>query len=358
MNPDRPNRVPEIKSALSDPTSVLDALGILGEGRARQRQAAGWMIRCPVHADRSPSCSVQNRGGELLWKCHSCDQGGDVLTLVAAVRGLSMSGRGFIEVLVEAARLGGLWHIVDELEGRASDVERREAPRRAAAPPPEMAPERERTWPDRGEVEALWGTCGLVSEDDEASAYLAGRGIDAAMVDALELGRVLPGRGALPRWASYRGAAAVSSTWRELGYRLIVPMFDPDGAMRSVRAWRVRLGEGPKRLPPSGHKASGLVMADTFARAMLTGSRTPDRVVVVEGEPDHFVRCIVTRSPSTAILGIVSGSWTQDFADKLPRGVRVDVRTDADDAGDRYAAEIIASVKRRCIPYRIARSAA
>lgn len=355
MNHDRPNRVPEIKAALSDPTRVLEALGIMGEGRARQRQASGWLIRCPVHADRSPSCSVQNRGGELLWNCHACGAGGDVLSLIAAVRGISLSGRGFIDAMTEAARLGGLWHIVDELEGRANDADRRPAPPPPARPQP--PPEPERTWPDKAEVDALWNVCGPVSENEAATEYLAGRGIDATQVDALDLGRVLPARGALPRWASYRGAAAVSSTWRELGYLLIVPMFDPEGSMRSVRAWRVVAGEGPKRLPPSGCKASGLVMADTFGRAMLRGERAPERVVIVEGEPDHVVRCIVTRDPRTAVLGIVSGSWSAAFASKLPQGARVDIRTDADDAGDRYAAEIVASVKRRCIPYRLPRAA-
>lgn len=354
MNPDRPNRVPEIKAALSDPTKVLEALGIMGEGRARQRQAAGWLVRCPVHADRSPSCSVQNRGGELLWNCHACGAGGDVLALVGAVRGINLAGRGFVDAMIEAARIGGLWHIVDELEGRST-----EADRRPATPParPKPSPEPERAWPEKSEVDALWNACGPVSESEAATTYLDGRGIDAARVDALELGRVLPARGALPRWASYRGAAALSSTWRELGYLLIVPMFDPEGSMRSVRAWRVAAGDGPKRLPPSGHKASGLVMADTFARAMLRGERTPERVVVVEGEPDHYARCIVTRDPRTAVLGIVSGSWSTAFAAKLPAGARVDIRTDADDAGDRYAAEIVASVKRRCIPYRLPRAA-
>ena len=352
MAADRVNHAPEIKRALTDPTRVLEALGILGEGRARQRQAGGWIIRCPVHGDRSPSCSVQNRSGALLWNCHGCGAGGDVLGLVAAVRGLSVR-RDFRAVLLEAARIGGLWQIVDEISGRAPAAER------PAPPParPEPSPPADRPWPDLQEVEALWGACRPVSDDAEVAAYLRGRGIDPAGVDGRGIGRVLPSRGALPRWAAYRGSDDAARPWRDLGYRLIVPMFDAGGALRSVRAWRVRDGEGPKRLPPSGHKASELVMAETFGLAMLRGERAPETVVVVEGEPDFLARCQVTRAPSVAVLGIVSGSWTSKFAERIPIGIRVYVRTDNDKAGDRYAAEVEASLRRRAFVFRTRRDA-
>lgn len=335
--------VAEIKRALSDPTRVLDALGILGEGRARQRQASGWIIRCPVHGDRTPSCSVQAKDGALVWKCHGCDASGDVLSLVAVVRGLSLR-RGFREVLVEAARLASLWHLVDELEGRGA---RETAPPRPAATLPERpAPaERPRTYPDG--AEAFWGQCVPVGEDAGVAEHLRGRAIDPDAVEGRDLARALPAAGDLPAWASYRGSADRARSWREAGYRLVVPMRDAAGAMRAVRGWRVTEGEGPKRLPPSGCKASGLVMADGFGIAMLRGERAPARVVITEGEPDFLTWATRVRDARTAVIGIVSGSWGEPFAARVPLGARVDIRVDHDEAGDRYFAEIAKGLKRR-----------
>jgi len=342
---DRPNRAPEIKRALGDPTRLLEALGLLADPRGRQRQASGWLVRCPVHEDRSPSCSVQERKGVLLWKCHACDAGGDALSLIAAVRGLSIK-QDFRAVLLEAARLGGLWQIVDELEGRG------EAPAPMPAPIRAPEPESDREWPPIGEVEALWNSSRAVSDDAECSAHLSGRGLDPERVASLDIGRALPTRGALPPWARCRGG-----TWREAGYRLIVPMFDATGALRSVRAWRVTDGDGPKRLPPSGHKAGEMVMADAFGRAMLAGTRKPETVAIVEGEPDFFARCLVSNDPHVAAIGIVSGSWCRAMAERIPVGARVVIRTDHDQAGDRYAEEIERSIARRAFVFR-SRSAA
>jgi len=95
-----------------------------------------------------------------------------------------------------------------------------------------------------------------------------------------------------------------------------------------------------------------MVMADEMGRAMLAGHRAPSTIVIVEGEPDFLSRCMVTGDPDVAVLGIVSGSWSQAMADRLPVGARVVIRTDTDQAGDRYAAEIAATLMRRCFVYR------
>jgi hypothetical protein len=343
----RVNRAPEIKHALTDVRRVLEQLGIMGEGKARMRQSAGFLIRCPVHTENTPSCSVQLVKGLLLWKCHGCDATGDVLTLIAVVRGLNM-GRDFRQVLAEGARLAGLWGIVDELEGRGA------APPPPARPAPAQAPEEDpREWPPAEEVRELWNASDLVGADEQAAAYMTGRGIDPDRVDAGDLARVLPVGGGLPRWARFPSGR----DWRSAGFRVVVPMYSAAGELRSLRAWRITPGEGAKRLPPGACKASELVMADTFGREMLRSGWQIATVVVVEGEPDHLARATITRDPRTAVLGIVSGSWTQAFADKCTVGAKVVVRTDQDDAGDRYAAEVMQSVRRRCFPFRTKRVA-
>jgi hypothetical protein len=336
----RVNHVPAVKRALNDPQRVLEALGLLGSGRQRQRQARGFLILCPVHQEKTPSCSVQAKDGEIVWKCHGCDASGDVLSLVAAARGLSMRGRSFRDVLVEAARIAGLWSVVADIEGLAqtrADTERRPAMASPTAPEVTVAP---RAYPVG--ADALWADCVAITEDPVAMGYLLGRGMDPERVAGRDVARAVPPSGSLPSWAAYRGRS-----WRELGYRVLVPMHDAEGAMRSVRAWRVTEADTPKRLPPSACKAAELVMADQWAIAWLRRQREPKRIVIAEGEPDFVTWAIRLNEPDTATIGIVSGSWHKALAERFPIGVHVDVRVDHDAAGGRYFEEIYAGLKRR-----------
>lgn len=47
------------------------------------------MISCPFHEDRNPSCSVDY--GEGVFHCFSCGEGGDSLTLIEKLEGLSFT---------------------------------------------------------------------------------------------------------------------------------------------------------------------------------------------------------------------------------------------------------------------------
>jgi hypothetical protein len=342
----RVNRAPEIRRALTDVRRVCDALGLTANGgKTVIRQPRGLTVRCVWHEENTPSCSVTlAEDGTIRVRCFGCNVGGDVLSLIAAARGMSLRS-DFRAVLAEGARLAGLWGIVDELEGRG------QAPPPISPPAPTSPAQPPREWPPVEQVRDVWDAAGLVGDDPEAAAYMRGRGLDPDRIDAGDLARVL-GTRALPRWASYRGEADSAKPWPTLGYRVVVPMFSAAGELRSLRAWRIVDGPGPKRLPPAGHKASELVMADGFGRAMLAGTQAPSVVVVVEGEPDHCARSLVTNDPRTAVLGIVSGSWGPVFAARCPLGAKVAIRTDADKAGDKYAADIAESLARRCFTYR------
>jgi hypothetical protein len=258
------------------------------------------------------------------------------LDLVAISRNLDIQ-RDFKNVLIEAARIAGLWQVVDELEGRR-EVEPR-------PPPPPREPEPERTYPEG--IEEFWASLEPVTSRFDVQAHLESRAIDPVLVEARDLARALPDVGALPPWAMCRGG-----TWRDAGFRLIVPMFDASGVLRTVRGWRVIENDLPKRLPPSGCKASAVVMADEWGRAMLAATRAPERIVIAEGEPDALTWMTRLNEPRTAVLGIVSGSWCKEIAASFPVGARVDVWTDHDEAGDRYANEIVLGLRRRCFVYR------
>jgi hypothetical protein len=270
-----------------------------------------------------------------------------VLRLVAVAHGLD-TRRDFVEVCTIAAELASAWHLVDELRGTAA---RRPPP--APKPRPEPIPERD--YPPIDEVRAMLTRPAW--EDEEACAYLRSRAIDPERLEVASVGVTFAGvqRGAvaysldvaaeLPRWARYHG-----KPWTEMGYRLLVPVVDATGQLRSVRAVRVKEGESPKRLPPGGHRAAGLVMANDLALALARGTWTPSTdlrfaVRVVEGEPDFLTVLTAPASIATALLGIVGGSWSNDFAVRIPRHALCAVQTHDDAAGERYAAEVGSSLE-------------
>ena len=134
---------------------------------------------------------------------------------------------------------------------------------------------------------------------------------------------------------------------------------DRAGVLRSVRAMRVVEGDTPKRLPPSGHRASGLVLADPLARLVIEHAAVPSwwpsskplRLVVVEGEPDWLTwstRYSDADETAPGVIGVVSGAWSKEIAERVPSGARVIVRTHDDKAGHKYAAAVIETLRARC----------
>jgi len=335
VNVDRPNYAREIRFALTDAMALCERLGLTARGTFT-RQPRGAIVRCPWHEDRSPSCSVRlGRDGTIAVRCHACGATGDALSLVAQVHGLSLRAN-FRDVLLAGAELAGLHGIVAELEsGRVDSA-------RSPAVAPRHEPEPERDYPDSVELSALLSTCVPTAESPEVAAWIRSRGLDPVAVDSAGLAVALPSDGRLlPRFATYKGRS-----WVETGHTLIVPMRDAYGAIRSVRAGRVGDGESPKRLPPGGHKATALVMADPLGVAMLTGEARPNRVTIVEGEPDFLTWATRPKRRPFAVLGIVSGSWCPAIDARIPKGTTVVIRTDNDRAGDAYAAQMKATLRR------------
>ncbi len=337
---DRPDPAAEIRRYLTDPAKLCRVLGLT---ESATQQGDGMVVCCPAHGERNPSCSVtKGPDGTVRVKCFACELAGDGFHLVAAVHQLDCT-RDWVEVMALTAEALGLCEIADEVRnGREPSGERK--------PPPEPTPEPEKVYPPELEVLRLWGDAGFVNEDREASACLVARKIDPDIVTVKDLARVIRKDQALPRWARYRGKDEEARTWIETGHRLLLPVYDHQGQHRSVRAWRVRNGASPKRLPPSGHKQQGLVLANREAVRMLQGEHAPVRLVVSEGEPDWTCWAVRYSGP---VVGIGSGSWTPEFAAKVPLGSQVLVRTDVDDAGDKYARQVIESLKGRCVINRL-----
>lgn len=313
----------EIRRTMIDPIRVSKALGLM---QGAKRQSGGLLVRCVWHDDGEASCSV-TRGpdGTLRAKCFACGMAGDVIAFVAARFGISTRS-SFREVLTVCAEVGGLHSLAYELNG-GRVTESRQIP-----PMPELIAQND--YPDPAEVESTWRDAVAIERNGPAKEFLRARGILASE----DVARALTGFTAnLPWWASYR-----STNWWDAGYQIVVPVYDHLGELRSLRAWRTFSGDGPKRLPAAGRRAAGLCMANPAARHALARGKAIE-LLIVEGEPDYLSAC--QRQPAAPIIGVGSGMWNAEWATRVPRGSRVLIDTHPDEAGERYALAIAASLK-------------
>ena len=123
------------------------------------------------------------------------------------------------------------------------------------------------------------------------------------------------------------------------GRRLITLLYSSDGERRGVTA---RSGTEKRRMKGSG-STRGLVMANPAGQLLLSGEiHGIERVVIAEGETDFFAASVAV-GDDVAVFGIGSGMWTRAHADRVPDGVVVVIATDTGKAGDRYAADVVAT---------------
>jgi hypothetical protein len=330
-----------VKAALVDIPALVAGLGL---SAGSKRCKGGITVLCPHHAERHASCNVtEGEDGTPRVRCWSCGWTGDALDLICEVRGyIKTDGNQFREVLAEGAEIAGMFALVDEIrDGREPDPNR-PAPEK---PQPKPAPE----YPPVLEVLDVWETSFAVTEDNPASAYLRGRAISPEDCAKRDLLRVIGFGTARPAWSYAKGLP-----WVNTGHRLAMRAWAADGTFRSLRVWQCDGRDGyPKRLPPTGHRAQGLVLANDRAVEMLRGESKAERVVIVEGEPDHVT--VSTRCPpGDAVFGVGSGFWSEEHAKRIPNRTPVLLMTHADDAGDNYAKAIAKTLNNRCPIWRFA----
>ncbi len=160
------------------------------------------------------------------------------------------------------------------------------------------------------------------------SRFLAGRGIHPKIVAYGDLARMLP-RVTVPRWAALPGSPAIA--WTRSYYRLLIPLYDHRGVLRSVAAqWVDTPAPANSMVLPEWYSARGLVFANLRALAVLMRGRwslaTPllrreFRVVV---GPLAFLRAAV-RWPEWQVIGLLPHApepWPDALTERLPAGSR------------------------------------
>lgn len=308
-----------------------------------------------------PSCGSEQRGSTdrrgpvgirhdgMGWACHCCSAKGDAVTLAA----WCVSGHGDLRgdagrAVLRKCAAAGLCTLLDE--ARTAPSSRPQPPR----PMPTPAPRRDATRPPGDELAAVWSAGARVDQDAEVAAYLRARKLDPGTIADRDLTRALPASITLPRWCRYRG-----KPWTTTTHRLIVPMFSAAGKMESLHA-RALAPKDPKgrdkAAAAAGAELGGLVFACKLGQRLLGGDHDAFRIVqrvgivVAEGEPDFLSWCLNfsdADEDAPAVLGVVAGSWPEDgdeLAARVPPRCKVVIATHHDDAGDKYAEKIAASI--------------
>lgn len=216
----------------------------------------------------------------------------------------------------------------------------------APAPAATVRPAERPPW---AEVKALLDQCVEPASDPEVAGWLQGRGIPLDAPGDYQL-RALPADAVCPAWARGPLPGGGWGPWARAGYRALLPLWDPNGWIRSVVARAVRPAD-PKSLPPTGFGRRGLVLANPAAVSVLAGNAAPERVVlVVEGEPDWLTMVAVL--PGVPVIGVASGSWRSAFAARFSDSTTWHLATDDNAAGDGYAAEVAAALPGSATVYR------
>jgi DNA primase len=216
----------------------------------------------------------------------------------------SASARGEVWYCHGCGAKGNLVGLVAQLEGcsirEAMDRLGKQPTLYVPTPPPKPV------YPSKADVSKLLELAKPVDWD---------RTGDVPLKLAFELG---PGE--LPAWAS---------TWRG---RVIVPLYDCLGTLRSFVA-RAKGPSSAKSLTPRSFGTKGLAFC-TPGLHVAKGAR----VVIAEGEMDY----LAARHLSKDVIGVRSGSWTNGWRRLVERAAAtVQVCTDNDPAGHRYAREIM-----------------
>jgi 5S rRNA maturation endonuclease (ribonuclease M5) len=292
-----------------------------------------------------PACGAVRRGGKDsrpachaygsrkdTFKCWACGANGDAIDLVSFV----LWSRGFTDIDKDSRYAVRSWF------EEAGLVQPRAGFRRGSSGPVltarKPAPGPTETELDKLAVMALWQASARISatRDAKSVAFLKGRGLSPAVLDVLDIARILPHPKAYTLWPLFWPAG------RALRYRIATLAYDCDGAVAGIHA-RTPLPVSPKTMWHSG-RSKGLFFCNPEARRFLAQKTTEATIaVVVEGITDFWSASSACYDSGSRwmVFGCTSGSFSLIRDLRLPASVAVVVATDPDKTGDRYAREVV-----------------
>lgn len=123
----------------------------------------------------------------------------------------------------------------------------------------------------------------------------------------------LPESAPVPFWACLHGKA-----WPDLGLRLLAPLCDAQGALRSLVAQSVAPGR-TGAAHPTCHEHDGLIVACPTARRPLMNKQQTRRVVIV-GTFREWLRhaeSMRRRGEATSVWGVLPQAWSKGLTAAL-----------------------------------------
>ena len=311
----------EIRSRLGNPEFVLGKLGLLETAKKARN---GFNICCLWHSENEPSCNVRQHpnDGTLSVHCFGCKQSADVFELIAQVYDINIHN-SFPEILQIAGDFAG----VQVESGKPF----------TPTPPPKFV-ERPPEYPPIDELRDMWTNAVSVTEDPEAKKWFKDRGLSVERLNSYC--KVIPKNHELPKWAIFKDDDTGRYDWIMSGHRLIFPLYNYEGKIRSFRARC--LNEGTyKNVNPLGYSTKNLCFADTKGLDALKGNKSFEVLNFVEGEGDFLAA--IQREDSFPIFGFYSGGWSLDHSKACGRESEIFFPFDDDRAGDGYKKDIVKS---------------
>lgn len=182
-----------------------------------------------------------------------------------------------------------------------------------------------RELPPVADVANFWSGCLPIETGSPEWRYLAARYRRSDFVIDPSLARALP---------EYAFEAPPIVGWKRSRRTLILPLYDADGALRNVIGRSIGAAPRIKSMSLIGYSRQGLSM-------IRPGD--PKHIVVAEGEIDFLAWSLFGEGNPT-VVGIFAGSGT-DWTRNVNRGAEVLISTDPDDAGEKYAKQIVENWK-------------
>ena len=336
--------IPE--AVIEDVRARTDIVQVIGDRVPLKRAGAAWKACCPFHNEKTPSFTVNPQ--RQSFKCFGCGEGGDVFKFL-----MKHDGMSFVDAVRYLAEKCGVEVVAEEDDGRTARAKR--------------------LYQINAEFAAFCHRCLLkTSAAAGARAYLERRRLDAATVEAFQLGYDPDEWGALDEFArrnrftpeemvaagigSLPDRPGASANLRDRFHgRLMFPICDQTGRVVAFSARVLDAAKSPAKYVNSPEtdvfkKARVLYALDKAQRHIASSKHR--EAIVCEGQID-VIRCHACGFPRA--VASEGTAFTPEHARLLHRYADSVVELfDADAAGRKAAVRTAAILLAEGLAVRVA----